>query len=66
LTPDLESFETTVLAWHRPVSGCMAIHAARMLDHLAGFREEGKGALLIVSHGRKLICRLQHRPGSAI
>ena len=54
---------TTVLALHRPVSGWMAIDAARMLDHLAGFGEEGEGALFIVSHGRKLTCRLQRRSG---
>jgi hypothetical protein len=53
----------TVLALHRPVSGWMAIDAARMLDHLAGFGEEGDGPLFVVSHSRKLTCRLQHRTG---
>jgi hypothetical protein len=54
---------TTVLALHRMVSGWMAIDAARMLDHLAGFREESEGALFIVNHGRKLTCWLQYRTG---
>src|ERR1700730_6529577 len=56
-----------VLALQRTVAGRVAIHTTRMLDHLARFREEGHGALLLAMSGRKLARRLEPpsmlRPG---
>ena len=45
-----------VVALQRAIAGGMAVHAARMHDHLAGLVEEGDGALLLVGDAGE-VCR---------